>query len=247
MISIDGGYLVFHDRFDAGWQLAAHPDLRKIKSLPAKEKNSYIVISIPRGGTVVGDVIARQLNLTHDLVFSKRMPLPERPEITIGAVSEFGDVTWNNNARRLNVINKPQILHSKVQQIHESKRRKQKYRGQRKPLESLSGKTVILVDDGLATGATMKSAVMTCQRFSAESIIVAVPCGAADCIKDIRGIVDKVICLSVPYNFDSIGQCYIFFPEMIDQEVIAIMAKYQDVKNGKIPNSPYLAIQSSSS
>ncbi|CAF3504153.1 unnamed protein product [Rotaria sp. Silwood1] len=151
-MSADRKNLIFRDRIDAGCQLAAHPDLQKIKSLPLNEKNSYLVISLPRGGTVVGDELAKQLKLTHDLVFPRKIPCPGQPEFAIGAVSELGDVIWNDYARQENLIDKPNVQQSKDKQIQEAKRRKNIYRGQRKPLESLSGKTVILVDDGLATG-----------------------------------------------------------------------------------------------
>ncbi|CAF1209231.1 unnamed protein product [Rotaria sordida] len=242
MMSVGRGNLTFRDRVDAGWQLAAHPLLQKIKSLPLHLKNSFIVISLPRGGTVVGDEIAKQLNITHDLVFPRKIPIPGRSEYAIGAVSELGHVIWNDHARQFNLIDKPQVQQSKNQQIQEARRRKQIYRGQRKPLASLSGKTVILVDDGLATGATMKSAIMTCQHLNAQSIIVAVPCGAADCVEDIRRLVDKVICLSTPYNFHAVGQCYNSFDQTTDEEVVEIMAKYQDLNVGNFPNSYYYHI-----
>ncbi|CAF1209267.1 unnamed protein product [Rotaria sordida] len=236
-MSDDQKDLIFRDRIDAGCQLAAHPYLQKIKSLPSNERNSYLVISLPRGGTVVGDELAKQLNITHDLVFPRKIPCPGQPEFAIGAVSELGDVIWNDYARQENLIDKPQVQQSKDKQIEESRRRKQIYRGQRKPLESLSGRTVILVDDGLATGATMKSAIMTCQHLNAQSIIVAVPCGSADRVKDISKSVDKVICLTTPYGYHAVGQCYDSFDQTTDEEVIEIMAKYQGLNSENISNS----------
>ncbi|CAF3847416.1 unnamed protein product, partial [Rotaria sp. Silwood1] len=101
--------LIFHDRVDAGCQLAAHPYLQKIKSLPLNEKNSYLVISLPRGGTVVGDEVAKQLKITHDLVFSRKIPCPRQPEFAIGAVSELGDVIWNDYAKQEKLIDKPHV------------------------------------------------------------------------------------------------------------------------------------------
>ena len=79
--------LIFRDRIDAGYQLSTHPELQKIKSLPSNDKNSYLVISLPRGGTVVGDELAKQLGITHDLVFPRKIPCPGSPEFAIGAVS----------------------------------------------------------------------------------------------------------------------------------------------------------------
>lgn len=144
--------LVFRDRIDAGRQLAAYPDLQSIKSLPDNERNSYLVISLPRDGTVVGDEIAKELNITHDLVFPRKIPCPGQSEFAIGAVSELGDVIWNDYAVKHDLISKPVVQQTKDKQIQEAKRRKEIYRGKRKPLDSLIGKTVILVDDGLATG-----------------------------------------------------------------------------------------------
>ncbi|CAF4982213.1 unnamed protein product, partial [Rotaria sp. Silwood1] len=116
--------LIFHDRVDAGCQLAAHPYLQKIKSLPLNEKNSYLVISLPRGGTVVGDEVAKQLKITHDLVFSRKIPCPRQPEFAIGAVSELGDVIWNDYAKQEKLIDKPHVQQSKDKQIQEAQRRK---------------------------------------------------------------------------------------------------------------------------
>ncbi|CAF4989847.1 unnamed protein product, partial [Rotaria sp. Silwood1] len=115
--------------------------------------------------------------------------------------------------------------------------RKTIYRGQRKPLDSLSGKTVILVDDGLATGATMKAAISTCKHLNVKSIIVAVPCGPADGVKDISKSVDKVICLTTPDHYHAVGQCYNSFDQTTDEEVIEILAKYQDLNIENISNS----------
>ncbi|CAF4610948.1 unnamed protein product [Rotaria sp. Silwood2] len=228
---------IFHDRIDAGCQLAAHPDLQKIKFLPLNEKNSYLIISLPRGGTVVGDELAKQLQITHDVVFPRKIPCPGHPEFAIGAVSELGDVIWNDFARYTNLIDKPHVQQSKDKQIQEAQRRKTIYRGQRKPLDSLSGKTVILVDDGLATGATMKAAINTCKHLNVKSIIVAVPCGPTDGVKDISKSVDKVICLTTPDHYHAVGQCYNSFDQTTDEEVIEILAKYQDLNIENISNS----------
>ncbi|CAF1306869.1 unnamed protein product [Rotaria sp. Silwood1] len=228
---------IFRDRIDAGCQLAAHPDLQKIKFLPLNEKNSYLIISLPRGGTVVGDELAKQLQITHDVVFPRKIPCPGHPEFAIGAVSELGDVIWNDFARYTNLIDKPHVQQSKDKQIQEAQRRKTIYRGQRKPLDSLSGKTVILVDDGLATGATMKAAISTCKHLNVKSIIVAVPCGPADGVKDISKSVDKVICLTTPDHYHAVGQCYNSFDQTTDEEVIEILAKYQDLNIENISNS----------
>ncbi|CAF0738571.1 unnamed protein product [Adineta steineri] len=127
-----------------------------------------------------------------------------------------------------NLIDLPNVQESKDKQIQEAKRRKEIYRGKRKPLENLSEKTVILVDDGLATGATMKSAINTCKHLNAKSIIVAVPCGSVDRVKDISTFVDNIICLTTPYGYHAVGQCYKSFDQTTDKEVIEIMAKYQD-------------------
>ncbi|CAF3752903.1 unnamed protein product [Rotaria sp. Silwood1] len=228
---------IFRDRIDAGCQLAAHPDLQKIKFLPLNEKNSYLIISLPRGGTVVGDELAKQLQITHDVVFPRKIPCPGHPEFAIGAVSELGDVIWNDFARYTNLIDKPHVQQSKDKQIQEAQRRKTIYRGQRKPLDSLSGKNVILVDDGLATGATMKAAISTCKHLNVKSIIVAVPCGPADGVKDISKSVDKVICLTTPDHYHAVGQCYNSFDQTTDEEVIEILAKYQDLNIENISNS----------
>ncbi|CAF1220630.1 unnamed protein product [Rotaria sp. Silwood1] len=223
-----GATTTFHDRIDAGRRLATHSELQRIKLLPPSVKRSYIVISLPRGGTVVGDEIAKLLGITHDLVFPRKIPLPGHSEVAIGAVSEFGDVIWNDDAKQYGLFNHPRVQQSKNQQIVEAQRRKQVYRGRRQPMNDLTGKTVILVDDGLATGATMKSAINTCKRLNATSIIVAVPCGPNDILQEIRPFVNKIICLAIPYGFRSVGQCYYSFPQTTDEEVIEIMKKYQD-------------------
>ncbi|CAF3722824.1 unnamed protein product [Rotaria sp. Silwood1] len=120
-----GETIIFRDRVDAGRRLAAHSELQRVKSLSPDEKDSHLVNSLPRGGTVVGDEVAKLLGITHDLVFPRKIPCP-------------GDVQESKN-----------------KQIEEARRRKQVYRGKRQPLNDLSGKTVILVDDGLATGIVL--------------------------------------------------------------------------------------------
>ncbi|CAF3161910.1 unnamed protein product [Rotaria sp. Silwood2] len=223
-----GQTIIFRDRTDAGRQLAAHSELQRIKSLSSNEKRSYLVISLPRGGTVVGDEVAQLLGITHDLVFPRKIPCPGDEEFAIGAVSEFGNVFWNDYARQHNLIDEPSVQQSKKKQIDEAQRRKQVYRGKRQQMNDLSGKTAILVDDGLATGATMKSAINTCKHLNAKSIIVAVPCGPDDTVEEIRPTVDKIICLTMPYGFCAVGQCYQSFSQTMDEEVIEIMKKYQD-------------------
>ncbi|CAF1594002.1 unnamed protein product [Rotaria sp. Silwood1] len=190
-----------------------------------------IITNLPRGGTVVGDEVAKLLGITHDLVFPRKIPCPGESEFAIGAVSEFGNVFWNDYAKKHGLINDPSVQESKNKQIEEARRRKQVYRGKRQPLNDLNGKTVILVDDGLATGATMKSAINTCKHLNAKSIIVAVPCGPAEGVEEIRPLVNKIICLTTPYDYYAVGQCYNSFPQTTDGEVIEIMKKYQDLTN----------------
>ncbi|CAF1334331.1 unnamed protein product [Rotaria sp. Silwood1] len=229
-----GETMMFRDRVDAGRRLAAHSELQKVKSLSPDEKDSHLVISLPRGGTVVGDEVARLLGITHDLVFPRKIPCPGHSEFAIGAVSEFGNVFWNDYAKKHNLINDKSVQESKNKQIEEAQRRKQVYRGKRRPLNDLSGKTVILVDDGLATGATMKSAIHTCKHLNAKSIIVAVPCGPDDTIEEIRPLVNKIICLTIPHNYYAVGQCYNAFSQTTDEEVTQIMKNYQDLTNTNI-------------
>ncbi|CAF4185642.1 unnamed protein product [Rotaria sp. Silwood2] len=221
--------IIFRDRIDAGRRLATHSELQKIKSLSPGEKRSFLVISLPRGGTVVGDEVAKLLGISHDLVFPRKIPCPGYSEIAIGAVSEFGDVFWNDDAKKYGLINHPRVQQSKNKQIVEAQRRKQVYRGNRQPMNDLSGKTVSLVDDGLATGATMKSAINTCKHLNVKSIIVAVPCGPDDIVEEIRPFVNKIICLTTPHSYRAVGQCYYSFPQTTDEEVIQIMKKYQDL------------------
>lgn len=210
---------MFKDRRDAGQQLSL-----ALKEKLGSEIKNAIVIALPRGGLLIGDEIARELELDLDIVVPRKIGAPGHEEYAIGALTEDGEPIFNE-------AEKERFAASEIEKTinaerEEAKRRLKLYRG-RKRLLNLRSKTVILVDDGIATGLTMIAAIRSCQAKKAEKIIVAVPVAAPDSVKKIKGDVAEVFTLERPLFFMAVGQFYEDFPQTTDEEVIEIMKKYQ--------------------
>lgn len=204
---------MFHDRHDAGRQLAAA--LNEYKG-----KNDVIILALPRGGVVVGAEVARALELPLDIVVPRKIGAPGNPEFAIGAITETGKGIFDEETIRAYGIPKEYIDETVAKEQKEAQRRLQTYRGNRPPL-IFRGKTAILVDDGIATGFTMKAAIASVRTKGVKEIVVAVPVGARDSIDEIKRIADTVLCLDAPSFFGAVGQCYEEFGQTTDEEVIS--------------------------
>jgi predicted phosphoribosyltransferase len=205
---------MFKDRFEAGKKLA-----QKLKEeFPSLTAESTLVLAIPRGGVAVGWAISRALSLPLDCLIIKRIRSPESEELAIGAVGEGGLVVWDEElCARLKIT--PEYQKKAVKQkLLEFEKKENDFRGD-KPLPAIAGKRVFLVDDGVATGSTLKAAIETVRSFKPKEVIVAVPVIAPDSLPEIKGEVDGVIYLETPEMFFSVDQFYENFEQFSDEKV----------------------------
>jgi predicted phosphoribosyltransferase len=209
--------MIFHDRIEAGQKLALV--LEKYK----KQKET-IILALPRGGVVVGFEVAKILNLPLDLVVPRKIGAPGNPEFAIGAITEEGEGIFNEEVIRDYGISKEYIEKTVEEEKKEAQRRLKTYRGDRLSL-NLAGKTVIIIDDGIATGLTMRAAIKSIKVKNPKKIIVATPCGTKDSLEEIEKEVDKVVCLYVPIFFGAVGAFYKNFKQTTDEEVIDLIQK----------------------
>jgi len=186
--------------------------------------SQVVVIAIPRGGVIVGYQIALMLKAPLDIVIPRKITAPFNPELAIGAVNEDGEVIIDKKlVDRLNISEK-YIEAEKKRQSEEIKRRLKIYRSL-KPRIPVKGKVAILTDDGVATGSTMKAAIMTVRRMNPRSIIVAVPVAPSGIEFELGIGFNEFICLSSIEHFYAIGQFYRNFPQVNDEEVNEILKK----------------------
>jgi len=207
----------FKNREDGGRKLV--PRLEKYKNNP-----DAIVLGLPRGGVVTAYEVARQLNLPMDIIVTRKIASPMQPELALGALTQEGVAIFDENLLRMVGVAKKDLEPIVHAERIEGKRRLELYRGERSPLD-LKNKIAIIVDDGIATGATMRAAIMSAKAMGAQKIVVAVPVSPADTLKKIKQEVDEVICLATPETFFGVGQFYDIFAQTEDEEVIELMVR----------------------
>jgi putative phosphoribosyl transferase len=212
--------LLFYDRTDAGRRLA--------KLLKRRIQGPCIVLAIPRGGVVVGYEVAKELCCPLDVVISRKVGAPAQPELAVGAVAEDGVVFVDEEIAGLVGVSRDYVERRAREELREVRRRAEEYRGGRE-MPDLSGKTVILVDDGLATGLTMMAAVHMARNKGAEKVVVAVPVSPPETVAKLRRHADEVVCLETPTNFYAIGQFYERFDQLTDEETNSILRKSREV------------------
>ena len=221
--------IIFRDRIDAANKLAEKLKQQLMKS-EHRDSSSIVVLSIPRGGVVIGDVVADKLNVKLDVVVSRKIGAPIDPEVAIGAVMPDG--TYFLNEDIILTLNVPQnYIDTQVnEQLKEIERRLISFRGSKEYDRELTGKTVVLVDDGIATGATMLSAAQWLKtKQNCQELIIAVPVAPRDTVDRLKQIVgnnDKVIVLYSPESFTAVGQFYADFGQVSDSQVKKIMKKH---------------------
>lgn len=204
----------FSDRVDAGKRLAS-----ELKDFSGKKG---IVLAIPRGGVVVGYEIAKSLNLSLDVIIPRKIGAPDNPELAIGAVAEDGTAILDENLTRYLGVNREYIKEEIERQKQEIQRRLKLYR-QDTSYPNLKGLDVIVVDDGIATGSTMKAALASVKNRGAASVTVAVPVGPPSTIEELEKIADRVVCLYTPEYFQAIGEFFADFSQVPDEEVIRLL------------------------
>ncbi len=207
------GYMRFADRRDAGRRLAQA--LSRYRSLHP------LVLGLPRGGVPVAAEVARELGAPLDVLVVRKLGAPGHPEFAIGALAADATVLHHDVIRQLGVP--PEYLDRVIaQEQEELARRERAYRGDR-PAAVVRGRTVILVDDGLATGATAEAAIRVLRARGAERVILAVPVSAPDTLHRLTPMVDELVCLSAPPDFRAVSLNYDDFSPTSDEEVLACL------------------------
>lgn len=205
----------FRDRAEAGDLLAA-----RLSGLA--DRDDVVVLALPRGGAPVGYEVARALSVAFDVFVVRKLGVPGHEELAMGAIASGGVRLVNHDVVDALGI-PPTVIDRVAQREHvELERREALYRGNR-PLMPLKNKTVVLVDDGLATGATMRAAVTAVRQQEPARIIVAVPVGAASTCQELAGEADEVICLRMPDPFVAVGLWYRDFTPTSDHEVRTLL------------------------
>jgi putative phosphoribosyl transferase len=183
-----------------------------------------VVLALPRGGVPVGYEVARELHAPLDIFLVRKLGVPEQPELAMGAVASGGVRVLNEGVvRGLRIP--MQVINSETQrELAELHRREHAYRGDRPPPD-LSGRTVILVDDGLATGSTMRAAVAAVRELGPQRTVIAVPVAAAETCRSFESLVDEIICPATPPDFFSVGSWYEDFAQTTDDEVRSLLER----------------------
>ncbi|HZQ10930.1 MAG TPA: phosphoribosyltransferase [Anaerolineae bacterium] len=207
--------ILFRDRRDAGRRLAA-----KLKQY-ANQPN-VMVLALPRGGVPVAYEVAKALNAPLDLFLVRKLGTPGHEELALGAIASGGVLDLNQDIIR--ALNIPNYLIEQIsnQEYQELTRREQLYRAGLPPLD-MRGKTVILVDDGLATGSSMRAAVSALRQLRPARIVVAVPVASEETCDAFRDLVDEIICAVTPMPFFAVGSWYEDFSQTTDEEVIDLL------------------------
>lgn len=204
--------IIFKDRTEAGQKLG--------ELLGDFKDTNAIVLALPRGGVIVGEEVAEALNLPLDIIVTRKIGAPGNDEYAIGAVDINGNGSWNESERTY--VDKKWLENKIMAEKNEAERRLKTYRKGRGPLD-LKDKTIIIVDDGIATGLTMEAAVAYAKKEGAEKVIVAVPVASADAVRTLRANV-KVFVLETPIFFSAVGEWYADFPQVSDREVVEALA-----------------------
>lgn len=207
--------MLFKDRKHAGKLLANL--LRKYKNSP-----EAVVVALPRGGVVLGYEIAKDLNLPLDILCARKINAPNNPEFGIGAITDTGESYLDEEIiQHLNID--PDYIQSKIKEESEEAERRFSTYKKGLPIIPLEKKIVILVDDGIATGATMKASIKAIKTKSVKEIIVAVAVASPQSLEEIKKETQDVICLAAPIFFQAVGQFYEVFNQTSDEEVIKLL------------------------
>lgn len=207
--------MIFQNRQDAGKKLLS-------LLLQYKDTPNAVVIALPRGGVVTAHEIAQGLHLPLDIVCPRKIGAPYNPELALGAVTHTGAHFFNEDIIMQLGVSKAYLAQEIENEKEISLKRQLLYRKNRPPVY-VQGKIVILVDDGLATGATMKAAIQWVKEQKAKKVVVAVPVAPPDTLQEVKLLVDEVFCLYAPTFFSAVGQFYEDFRQTTDEEVMELL------------------------
>ncbi|MDZ8186766.1 MAG: phosphoribosyltransferase [Nostoc sp. ChiSLP02] len=187
-------------------------------------RSDVVVLGLPRGGVPVAFEVAKALNAPLDVLVVRKLGMPDREELAMGAIASGGVQILNKHIIKEANISDEVIARVALREEKELQRREKLYRSDR-PLPNLQARTVILVDDGLATGATMWAAVVAVRKQKPAAIVIAVPVAASETCQDLKPKVDKTVCVETPSPFYSVGLWYEKFPQTTDEEVRELLIK----------------------
>jgi predicted phosphoribosyltransferase len=207
----------FRDRRDAGRRLAA-----KLEAWAGRA--DVVVLALPRGGVPVGFEVARRLRAPLDVFVVRKLGVPFHEELAMGAIASGGVRVLNADIVQGLGIGEDVLDSIEARERAELARRERTYRGDRPPLD-VHGRTVIIVDDGLATGATMRAAVAALRRLGPAAVIVAVPIASVESCEQLRAEADDVVCAMMPPHLYAVGQAYADFSQTTDEEVRALLGQ----------------------
>lgn len=194
-------------------------------------RKDVIVLALPRGGVPVGFEIAKALNVPLDIFIVRKLGVPGHSELAMGALASGGEPLFNEDIINSLRISKEEIDAVIAQEKQELKRRETVYRGNR-PFPTIKGKTIILVDDGIATGATIRAAIQALKGMNPASLIVAVPVADKHLSENMEPLVDRFVCPMRPLQFYAVGIWYDDFQQTEDEEVFALLKEAQTHDEG---------------
>jgi putative phosphoribosyl transferase len=211
----------FRDRAHAGRVLA-----ERLRSYASRE--DLLVLGLPRGGVPVAFEVARELDARLDVLVVRKLGMPGQEELAMGAIASGGVRVVNEALVRELALDEETIARAAAAESRELERRERLLRGERGPVDA-RGRTVLLVDDGLATGSTMRAAALAVRAQDPRRLVVAVPVAAARTCDELRGEVDEVVCASTPEPFRAVGSWYDDFAPTTDEEVRELLARSEAV------------------
>jgi predicted phosphoribosyltransferase len=207
----------FRDRVEAGRLLA-----ERLRDYAGRDE--VVVLGLPRGGVPVAYELSKALGAPLDVFVVRKLGLPGHEELAMGAIATGGVLVLDENLLRRLGVREEQLERTVAAEVEELRRREAAYRGDRGPPD-LTGKTVILVDDGLATGSTMRAAAEAVRRYDPARIVVAVPVAAEETCDQFRDLVDEIKCAVTPHPFHAVGLWYQDFAPTTDEEVRELLAR----------------------
>jgi putative phosphoribosyl transferase len=215
--------MTFSDRSDAGRRLA--------KVLSKYKGTNTVVLALPRGGVPVAAEVAEALNASLDLVLVRKIGVPGQPELAMGAVVDGGApiVVSNDEVIELSGVTAHEFDEACARELVEIERRRHLYIGERARAE-IEGQVVIVIDDGIATGATMRAALQAIRKRKPKVLVLAVPVAPPDTVRQLRQEVDNLVCLETPEIFGAIGYFYRDFRQVSDREVVEILNRFPTAK-----------------